>query len=311
MTSPSRRWNLFVALLFTFSVITLGGVLQLWSVVHGQLDEGEDEDDLRTVVVAARDLQAGETISLVDLQLVEVPEAMLPSHHDEEAGIDWKVVPFTELDDVVGLRPRLPILEGELIRPERLADGHSGKGLNAIIPARMRAYSVGISGDRALAGLLQPGSTVDILVQQRNERGRVETRPLLQRVPVAAVNARLEGEEKTASRQKSSASVTFLVSPEQVTTLAERSAGSLSLVLRNGLDGKEELLGGMSVDGFRALFAPKPKPLPKPEARQAPARPKTLVKKKVEEGEVIIDEGARERRYVIESDTDAPAGEDP
>jgi len=114
----------------------------------------------RTVVVAARDIASRKPIEEGDLATRTVP-----ADPTNEAA-------FTLLEDVLGRVSGVPITAGQLITRNMLAGAVSGQAY-AILEAGevydptgpdLRAVSVSVPDDRAVAGTLVPGQRVDLLV---------------------------------------------------------------------------------------------------------------------------------------------------
>jgi|DEB0MinimDraft_3_1074331.scaffolds.fasta_scaffold04063_8 Flp pilus assembly protein CpaB len=106
------------------------------------------------VVVSARDLPPGITLTTEDVRVVDVPAAIAPSG-------------FARPDDVVGRLLALGIGAGELITASRFATGVGSGALDVgevAVPVRL--------GDRSLAEFLQPGDVID-LVAAPNRQGEL------------------------------------------------------------------------------------------------------------------------------------------
>ena len=138
----------------------------------------------------------------------------------------------------------------------------------SLIPPGMRAVSVRVNEVVSVAGFVQPGTRVDVLLTG-NPGGATEqqTSTVLENVAVLATGQRLE---RNAAGEASSAPViTLLVSPDdaQKLTLAGNQ-GRIQLTLRNPVDTKQEELPSVKADAlYKNVSAP------------APAVPRTHVKK--------------------------------
>ncbi len=196
---------------------------------QAEIAEAKKPEDTVMVIVAARDLYQGVTITEEDLYAVEIPPRFLPENV------------FLSPEHVVGRIPRERILANEFVRADRLADPESGIGLNAVIPRGMRAISVDIGNGQALSGFLNPTNYVDILVTIQPEKDGDDpvTETILQAVFVLGVNSRASGEtaEDAAKRGKQKPTVTFLVTADQAEEVAYAEVlGDIRLALRNDLD---------------------------------------------------------------------------
>lgn len=229
------------------------------------------------VVVASRTLHRGVPITAEDLFVVEVSLEALPRVVDEDGR--WVQLPvFSSRERLIGLHPREPVLAGELIRPERLADGRRGIGLHAMLPRGFRALSIDLAGPRALDGLLEPGSFVDILVSWDVGDDRRATQTLLQAVFVMATHGRALGDAEGESSAVGShrPSVTLMVTGEQAEDVALASEiGEVTLTLRGARDVGYEPLRGATLDDL--VFRLARSPVPDRPRVEAPARSSTVL----------------------------------
>ncbi len=240
----------------------------------GHLAETEAERpgvELVEVVVATRPLYQGVAITMADLDVVRLPVDALPVMTTKDDPTTVVSAPvFAAREQLVGQVPRERILATEIVRPERLADGRAGVGLNAVIPRGMRAISVGLEGADAVSGFLEPGHYVDVLVTMADDLGRPRTDTLLEAVFVLGVNGRAqnEGSDAVARRGRQRPSVTFLATESQAEDLAFASElGAMSLSLRNVQD-----VGYRGVSAITEIFEPRwtvPEALPRIEAPTA------------------------------------------
>jgi pilus assembly protein CpaB len=183
------------------------------------------------VVVAARNVPPGVTITASHVQTRELPEAFIPAEV------------YRTPEEVIGRVAMERILYGEFIREERLADPEAGDGLTAIIPRGMRGFQVKLRGGQQLSGFLNPGNFVDV-VAVCAEAEPAEVRTILQSVTVLAVNDRMVDssyeEDEAGSRgrkKKTKPSVTLALEPSDAQRV--KHAGNeceLSLTLRNDID---------------------------------------------------------------------------
>lgn len=222
------------------AIVATIGVVRLVESYQTPIDTAEKEVKTVNVVVARRTLHQGLEISNEDLWVASIPPEYLPkiTTPDDKKEIKEAVV-FKTRERVVGQIPRERILKNEIIRPERLADGDTGLGMNALILRGMRAVSLDLRGADAITFFLVPGNYVDVLVTTEDELGELHTETLLQAVFVVGVNSRAENESDADvdKRGKQKPSVTFMVTPEQAEQLAfATEIGEVSLALRNVQD---------------------------------------------------------------------------
>jgi len=238
-----------------------------------QLERIQAEPDRLTVAVASKELYQGVPITDDDLYITQLEPRYLP----EGAYLDR--------EHLVGRIPRERILADEVVRADRLADPDAGIGLNAIIPRGTRAISVEISDGAALAGMLEPGSYVDVLVTVDGEDDKPQTRTLLQATYVLGVNRRLSGESREDAMERRGGgkpAVTLLVSPADAEQVAHASMiGDLRLTLRNGHDDAYRSSEGTITCDLRSSDCPEAAPTP------APAPPKTMDERCVPQDQVL------------------------
>lgn len=265
------RALIFIALAIGAGSFSLVMLYQLITSYQLKIDEAKRPEDTVMVIVAARDLYQGVTITEDDLYAVQIPPKYLPE------GV------FLSPEHVVGRIPRERILANEFVRADRLADPESGVGLNAVIPRGMRAISINVSDGAALSGFLNPGNYVDVLVtiqpETDNQKQEVpETRTLLQAVFVLGVNSRMQKETSEQAKEKRGSqkpSVTLLVTADQAEQIAHaENMGEIVLTLRNDLDVNFTPLVGVDIEDLRRkIEAPKVE-----RKRVATAAPKPVKK---------------------------------
>lgn len=294
MASDTGRLLFFVGGAVGLAAAAMFGVVQVLTSLDQQADEAARPKDLVTVVVADRQIYAGEVITAEDLTTWTISARYLPKLKDEETGevVDFQF--FNNIEEVIGQVPKERVLRNELLRPERLSVASTGQGLNAIIQPGMRGISVDLRGGDAISGFLEPGNFVDILVTMPDERRIQRTETIMQSVLVIGVNSRAQNEsaEEAEIRGKQRPSVTFMVTPEQAEEIAfAAELGVLSLSLRNRMDKSRGSLGGADLDNVLARFKPPPRTatvrqvLPQPEvATVQVVRGTEIVNERVQDG---------------------------
>jgi len=214
------------------------------------------------VVVAALDLQVGAKLEDKDLQEIRLPGANLPQGY------------FQNKADVLGRGVVMPIAKGEFILPSKLAAENAGAGLPSLIPPGMRAVSVRVNEVVAVAGLVIPGTRVDVLLTG-NPRGTDEplTTTVLENVEVLAAGHKLQ--RSSQGEPQSVPVITLLVSPEDAQKLTMASSeGHIQLALRNPLDTSEENLAVLRDSSLYRMGGPAPDPRPARTRVRRAAAPK-------------------------------------
>lgn len=193
------------------------------------------QDEKVDLVVAARPLTVGMTLTAEDVKVTKVLPAAFPK------GGFSKVEDVAQRPVISNILLEEPVLEG------RLAPKGSGSGLAPVIPAGMRAVSVRVTDVVGVAGFVQPGLKVDVLVTGRPPRGEAPmTSTVLQNITVLSSGTMLAPDAR--GQAINAQSVTLLVTPEQaeILTLASNE-GRIQLVLRNSKDNEVRPTPGSSV----------------------------------------------------------------
>jgi pilus assembly protein CpaB len=184
--------------------------------------------DTAEVMVAANDLQVGAKVEERDIQVIRIPNGVVPPTAPRKKA------------DVVGRGVIIPIPKGDFILPNNLAGENAGAGLPSLIPPGMRAVSVRVNEVVSVAGFVTPGTRVDVLLTGApTGSGEQETTTVLQNVAVLASGHTLE--RTSTGEAQTTAVITLLVTPDdaQRLTLAS-SEGHIQLSLRNPLDTRQD-----------------------------------------------------------------------
>jgi pilus assembly protein CpaB len=187
---------------------------------------------------------------------VLVSSANLPvgARLDEKA-IHWMAWPqngvvqgfITEKDrpdaikDLKGAVVRLPIFEGEPIRPEKVADSNS-RILSSLLPVGKRAVSTEISVATGAGGFILPNDRVDVIMVRKGEdSGKPITETVLSNVRVLAIDQQIQ-EKEDGTKAVVGTTATLELTPDQTKVLivAQQMADRLSLALRSVADAQEQ-----------------------------------------------------------------------
>jgi pilus assembly protein CpaB len=175
------------------------------------------------VVVAAADLPIGKKIEDKDIKVIRFSNGEYPGNafHAKSAVVNRGVVQ--------------PIAKGEFILPGKVA-GLNEFGMPSLIPPGMRAISVRVNEVVAVAGFVQAGSRVDVLLTGApGSGGDQQTTTVLENVEVIASGTRLE--RNTQGEASSAPVITLLVTPQDAQNLTLASnQGHIQLTLRNPSD---------------------------------------------------------------------------
>ncbi|WP_086993569.1 Flp pilus assembly protein CpaB [Rhizobium sullae] len=145
------------------------------------------------------------------------------------------------IKDMEGAVIRLPIFEGEPIRPEKIADSNS-RILSALLPAGKRAVATEISVATGAGGFILPNDRVDVIMVRRAQGSeKFLTEAVLSNVRVLAIDQQIQ-EKDDGSKAVVGTTATLELTPDQtkVLTVAQQMADKLSLALRSVADAQEQ-----------------------------------------------------------------------
>lgn len=187
--------------------------------------------DTVSVVVAAEDINRGQTIAADLVTQKEWPKESLPEG---------------AITDPVAIEDRtvtIPLVKGDLLLEAKLAPKGSGRGLAAVIPSGMRAVTIQTPNvATGVAGFILPGNKVDVLLTMSSPgmndlSGGGSTITLLQNVEILAVDQQVDVPQDNKVDTKELRSVTLLVTPAEAARLdLGQNKGTLRLTLRNPAD---------------------------------------------------------------------------
>ena len=185
-------------------------------------------ESMSRIVVAAGTLPLGARVTEKDVSLAPWPKASIPAGS------------FQDVNQVLGRGVIMQIFANEPLLESRLAPKEAGAGLTVGIPDGMRALSIAVNEVIGVAGFIQPGSRVDLVLTGVPPKGDGEraSKIVLENLQVMAVgkNVQQDAEGKPQTVQV----VTLLVTPEQAEKVALATGdGPIVLALRNPMDLKE------------------------------------------------------------------------
>src|SRR5207249_11991624 len=103
------------------------------------------------VLVAARDVEAGQKIADVMVEIKMLPEAAIASSA------------YSTKEQVLGQTLRYPIARGEQLTTTRLVEPAKVPALSFQIPQGLRGFTIPVSALKSPAALVAPGDFVDVL----------------------------------------------------------------------------------------------------------------------------------------------------
>lgn len=198
------------------------------------------------VVVAARDVPLGQTLTEEDVTTIEWPAGSMP------LGV------ASSPEEVIGRSLIRDVYTNEVILASKLAD--SGlRGMIPLIPPGMRALSVRVDEVIGVAGFVTPQTRVDVILIMTPPEGREPlSKVILQNIEAIAAGQQIQ---ETAEGEAIMVTVvTVLVTPEQAERLAlAANEGRIQMALRNTLDLEATETDGERVSGLFEGMAGRPR----------------------------------------------------
>jgi len=207
-------------------------------------------------VALVKPADAGESLQKPALKLVDWPSAA------PIAGA------FTKIDDVAGRTLMYPVSDGEPITEHQLSAVGAPSGLSQRIPDGMRAISLKTDQIVGVAGFMEPGTRVDVLVTYHQQPENIAvTTTVLQDAQILTAGQKMQPDPEGKATPVDV--VTLLVNPMDAERVVLASAlGSVHFVLRNGSD--HARVDGATADMSQFGGAP-------PTKHAVPRGPKSLI----------------------------------
>jgi len=224
---------------------------------------------MRDVVVAARDIPSRKPIEGGDLVMASV----VADATNESA--------FTRIDEVLGRVSGVSIITGQMVTTNMLASSTQGQAYSILEPGQeydpegpdLRAVSISVADDKAVAGTLAPGQLVDLIVtmainpevgQTAEQAGKTQA----QYIPGPSTKVTLQSLTILARNGGLYILRTDLVTAEKITELTA-AGGQFTFVLRPDVDDRTASTEGSTIDSLIDEYGfPVPIP-PEFDARSA------------------------------------------
>lgn len=186
---------------------------------------------LVNVVIARDDIEPGAVLTEQDLAIGQAPAENAPKSA------------FPAVSGLVGRVVTVPVVRGLVIVEPMLAPAGAGGGAQALVPAGMRLVTVEVNEFSGVAGLVTPGTHVDVVSTLADDRtNQPIAKTVVQNVKVIAVGTRMDSPNPTAKKSEKvdtapGRSVTLIVTPRQAEVLEfVSSSARLRLTLRGPMD---------------------------------------------------------------------------
>ena len=209
--------------LLLFGAAWLAALLLTW-FYYSNAVAPKQEKTLRTVV-ALHDMPVGTLLRKGDLKLIAYPERNVPKGSlFQLAGAENRVL-------MMPVNTNQPVLQGMISEPTTM------EGVASTIERGYRAVSVQVTDVSGVAGLIQPGSHVDVIFTRPGTMAEAATSTILQNVKVISTGRTVAIGQTVDPRAPKSPTVTLVLLPEDAQKLElAKSQGKVSLSLRNPLD---------------------------------------------------------------------------
>lgn len=192
----------------------------LYTYLRGQEQKISEAVATERIVVAAVEIPVGSTINLTQVKTAEWPKANLPPGS------------FSSTDQVIGRTAIQTLVPGDAVTESKLVPKEGPVGVMTYkIPEGHRAMTVGVDQVAGVAGFINPGNIVDVVLTVKLPQSEQEiSKIVLQNVPVLAIGQIVEQKE---GKPVIVPTVTVDVTPDEAEKLALASnQGKLQLVLR-------------------------------------------------------------------------------
>jgi pilus assembly protein CpaB len=206
-------------------------------------------------VAAKEDIAPGATIRDTDLELKDLPPGDAPT------------LAFHSAAQVIGRVVTSQVIKGQPIVEQLLAPKGALGGAQAMIPPGMRAVTLEVNEYSGVAGLLIPGSHVDVVQTMRGkgDETALKAKTIVENLTVIAVGRRTgtvaPANPNGGGGDELAKSVTVLATAEQAEVIDLAShMGSPRLVLRNVGDDKRGSGKGVTVAALRGEDEPSAQP---------------------------------------------------
>ncbi len=217
-------------ILMLFVVAWISAALLTWFLYAKT--QAPKEQKRVSVMAATRDLPIGVMVRKTDLKKVNVLEGDLP-----------KGALFSE-QQALNRVALYPVNANEPLTTSKLSTGTGIEGITATIEKGFRAVSVTINDSSGVAGLIQPGSRVDVLFTRPGSMAEAITNTILQNVKVLAIGRLTQVGQTVDPKAPKMPVATLIVTPEEAQKLElAKNEGKISLALRNPLDSSNNMDG--------------------------------------------------------------------
>lgn len=234
-------------LILALIVVAVSGFL-IWSSMNPPSSKAPAKK-VEKIVVAKFPLSWGTT--LTDKMLILQPKEQL-LNQNLVIGEDESSEQFSSIESIVGRVLAVNLQNQQPLLKDHLAPRGVRAGVDAILDPKKRAMAVKVDQVVAVAGFIQPGSHVDVLVTMKPpKKGSLTiTKTVIENVRVLAAGTQMQMQGEDGKAQPVSI-MTLEVTPQESEKLTLASTrGQLRLVLRSSLNPDEVLTKGATAESL-------------------------------------------------------------
>lgn len=241
----SKRSKVYIAV-GLFIALVVGGMVFVALQASGLT--GGEPAVMREVVVAIRDVPSRKPIEEGDVAM----RTVVADVTNESA--------YTRIDEVLGRVAGVPILTGQLVTRNMIASSTQGQSYSILEPGQefdpsgpdLRAVSVSVPDERAVAGTLMPGQLVDLIVTMAinpeiGQTAEEAEQTQAQYIPGPSTKVTLQSLTILARSGGLYILRTDLETAEKITELTA-AGGQFTFVLRPDIDDRTATTEGSTID---------------------------------------------------------------
>lgn len=203
------------------------------TVVQMQQETVVKKEPVINVLVAAANLPIGSRLTEESMRWAGWPEGSVVEGYITD---ESRPEALKELKDAI---VRMPVFEGEPIRPEKIADANNAV-MSSLLPSGKVAIGTEITVSTSAGGFILPNDRVDVIMVKKQEDGNYSTETILTNIRVLAIDQEIQEKEEGA-KSVLGTTATLELNPDQaqVIAVAQQLADKLTLALRSVADAQE------------------------------------------------------------------------
>lgn len=203
------------------------------TVVQMQSETVIQKEPVVDVLVASANLPIGARLNQESMKWVGWPQGGVVEGF---ITVEKRPDALKELNNAI---VRMPIFEGEPIRPEKIADP-AGAIMSSLLPSGKRAVGTEISVSTSAGGFILPNDRVDVIMVKKSDDGAYDTETILSNIRVLAIDQEIQ-EKEEGQKTVVGTTATLELTPDQakVIAVAQQMADKLTLALRSVADAQE------------------------------------------------------------------------